>query len=69
MEAYAQVFDEDGALDRLEAFASLNGPDFYGLPVNDGTVTLVRGGETVPERIGDVVPFGAGGTYGWRIEA
>lgn len=67
MEAYAQMFDEDGALDRLEAFASLNGPAFYGLPVNEGTMTLTRGGELVPERIGDVVPFGAGGRFGWRV--
>lgn len=69
IEAYAQVFDEDGALDRLEAFASLNGPAFYGLPVNEGTIALRRGGETVPNRIGDVVPYGAGSAFGWRLEA
>jgi dihydroorotase len=69
LEAYARVFDEDGALDRFEAFASLNGPAFYGLPVNEGHVTLARGGETVPERIGDVVPFGAGAAFGWCLEA
>ena len=43
LETYAQVFDEEGALDRLEAFASLNGPAFYGLPPNRGTVALERG--------------------------
>lgn len=68
IEAYAQVFDEDGALDRLEAFASRNGPAFYGLPVNEATMTLVRGGETVPDRIGDVVPYGAGAAFDWRLQ-
>jgi dihydroorotase len=68
IEAYAQVFDEDGALDRLEAFASLNGPAFYGLPVNNDRMTLVRGGEVVPDRIGEVVPYGAGSAFGWRIQ-
>ena len=71
LEAYAQVFGEEGALDRLEAFASLNGPAFYGLPPNEERVTLERSAVSVPERIGDgsgaVVPFGAGGTFGWRI--
>lgn len=42
IEVYAQVFDEEGALDKLEAFASLNGPRFYGLPVNEERITLVR---------------------------
>ena len=50
---YAQVFEEEGALDRFEAFASLNGPAFYGLPVNEETVTLSRQAEPVvfPARI------------------
>jgi dihydroorotase len=71
LEAYAQVFDEEGALDRLEGFASLNGPAFYGLPLNPGTVTLERDGVDVPDRIGEgegsVVPYGAGGRFGWRM--
>lgn len=71
IESYAAVFDEEGALDRLEAFASENGPRFYGLPLNDGTVTLKRGGETVPESFpadGDgIVPFHAGETMAWRL--
>jgi dihydroorotase len=67
LEAYAQVFDEEGALDRLEAFASLRGPAFYGLPVNEGSVTLERGDCAVPKQIGDLVPFGAGGSFGWRL--
>lgn len=72
IESYLQAFDEDGALGTFEAFASLNGPAFYGLPVNEGTVTLVRGGETVPDELpaaGDtIVPFHAGETLGWRLD-
>ena len=71
LESYAQVFEEENALDRLEGFASEHGPHFYGLPLNDGTVTLERTGTTVPERIGDdalaLVPFHAGETLRWRI--
>jgi len=71
LEAYAQVFDEEGALDRFEGFASLNGPAFYGLPVNKGTVTLERAPTEVSERIGEgpesLVPFGSGGQFGWRL--
>ena len=71
LEAYAQVFDEEGALDRFEAFASLNGPAFYDLPVTEERVTLERAPVQVPERIGEgqsaVVPFGAGGAFGWRF--
>ena len=67
IEAYAQVFDEEGALDRLEGFASEHGPHFYGLPLNQGTLTLERGGEEVPATIGEVVPFGAGSRFGWRL--
>ncbi|MEK9725954.1 MAG: dihydroorotase [Rhodospirillaceae bacterium] len=48
---YAQVFDEEGALDRLEAFASLNGPGFYGLGVNDATVTLERAAGDPPHTV------------------
>ena len=74
LESYAQVFDEEGALDRLEAFASENGAGFYGLPLNTGTVTLERGEVTVPERLpgagGVIVPFHAGETLHWRrVEA
>ena len=69
LESYARVFDEDGALDRFEAFASENGAKFYGLPLNEGTVTLERAEVAVPERYGDVVPFHAGETIGWRVVA
>lgn len=51
MQVYAQAFDEDNKLDALEAFASLNGPTFYGLPVNDETMTLKRAETDAPERI------------------
>ena len=71
MESYAQVFEEEDALDRLEAFASLNGPAFYGLPVNQGTVTLEKRAVAVPETLGEgetrVVPFHAGEQLRWSI--
>jgi dihydroorotase len=51
IETYAQVFDEDGKLDKLEAFASLNGPKHYGLAPNEETITLERQNWTAPEEI------------------
>ena len=71
LESYAAVFDEEGALDRFEGFASANGPRFYGLPLNEATITLERA-ETIVPRIIDangtpVVPFHAGETLGWRL--
>ena len=68
LEAYATVFDEEDALDRLEGFASDHGALFYGRPLNEGTVTLVRGETIVPDRIGDLVPFLAGETLRWRLD-
>ncbi|BCU06233.1 dihydroorotase [Allochromatium tepidum] len=72
LEAYAEVFDRAGALDRLEGFASRHGPDFYGLPRNQERIRLIRASWTLPERyaFGDsqVVPMCAGETIGWRIE-
>lgn len=67
LESYVTVFDEEGALDRFEGFASEHGPNFYGLPLNGGTITLERGETVVPDRIGEVVPFHAGETLGWRL--
>lgn len=71
LEVYAQAFDEEGALGRLEAFASLNGPAFYGLPGNEDTITLERGERRPgpPVRVGydEVKPFDGGGIPGWRI--
>ena len=71
LESYAQTFEEEGALDRLEAFASEFGPRFYGLPLNDGTVTLRRDPLAVPEEVRQgelcVVPFHAGERLSWRF--
>jgi len=71
LELYAQVFDEEGALDKLEAFASLNGPEFYDLPANETRVTLRREETVVPDRVGDgdlaVTPFRAGETLRWKL--
>ena len=67
LEAYAQVFDEENALDRLEGFASEHGPRFYGLDLNPDRIELIRGPSQVPERVGSVVPFGAGESFGWRM--
>ncbi|HUS53476.1 MAG TPA: dihydroorotase [Thermohalobaculum sp.] len=70
----AHVFEEDGALDRLESFVSLNGPAFYGLPVNQGTVTLVKQLDPVayPAKIetgaGPVTVFDPGFPLHWRVE-
>ncbi|WP_189541366.1 dihydroorotase [Novosphingobium arvoryzae] len=71
LESYITAFDQEGALDKFEAFASENGPRFYGLPLNEGTVTLERGDVVVPEVIDAngtaIVPFHAGETLGWRL--
>jgi dihydroorotase len=71
LETYAAVFDAEGKLDNLEAFASLNGPRFYGLPVNEGRITLERAEVKVPDRIEsagiELVPFHAGETLGWKL--
>ena len=68
---YAQVFEEEGALEHLEAFASLNGPRFYGLPANQDTITLERRPGPVPERVAagsdELIPFAAGEDVAWRI--
>jgi dihydroorotase len=73
LESYLTVFDEEGALDRFEAFASENGPRFYGLPLNEGTVTFERAETLVPQSIDangtPIVPFHAGETLGWRISS
>ncbi len=72
LQTYAQVFDEEGALDRLEAFASLNGPKFYGLLANADTVTLRRRRDR-PERAmtvgaADVAMFRGGEWLAWSID-
>lgn len=71
LESYAAAFEEEGALDRLEAFASENGARFYGLPLNEERVVLERMETKVPDalRAADtrVVPFHAGETLTWRF--
>ena len=71
LESYAAVFEVEGALDKLEGFASEHGSRFYGLPLNEGTVTLERVENEVPDRMGvgdiDLVPFHAGQTLGWSF--
>ncbi|HAC30809.1 MAG TPA: dihydroorotase [Marinobacter hydrocarbonoclasticus] len=68
---YADIFEELGILDKLEAFASFNGADFYGVPRNTDTVTLVREPWTMPENLplagGGIVPLKAGETVNWRL--
>ena len=71
LETYATVFDEEGALDRFKAFASENGPRFYGLPLNQGRVALERVPTEVPEKLpaagSAIVPFKAGDTLPWKF--
>lgn len=71
MELYATAFDSVGKLDQLEAFASLNGPAFYGLPVNQGKLTLRRNRYTIPGELpmadSTVVPLAAGEFLDWEM--
>ncbi len=71
IELYAIAFEEAGALDRLEGFASRFGPQFYGLPPNDDSITLVREPWTVPQSLafgdGELVPLRAGETISWKL--
>lgn len=68
---YADIFEELGILDKLEAFASFNGPDFYGLPRNTDSITLVREPWTMPAELplagGTIVPLKAGETVHWKL--
>jgi dihydroorotase len=71
MELYTEAFAQAGALDKLEAFASFNGPAFYGLPRNEGTITLVRESwnlpATVPMGENELVPLNAGERIDWKM--
>ncbi|CAG2127262.1 dihydroorotase [Cupriavidus plantarum] len=73
MELYAEAFDNAGALDKLEAFASFNGPAFYGLPRNTGTLTLAREDWELPTEVpyGEttLVPLRAGETMRWKARS
>lgn len=71
IELYAEAFDNLGALDKLEGFASFHGPDFYGLPRNSDQITLVRDSWLAPEQLPFddqcVIPLRAGETLQWRL--
>ena len=71
LELYAQAFEEAGALDKLEAFASFHGPDFYGLPRNRSQVVLRRQAwvppETLPFGEAQLKPLGGGESLAWRL--
>ncbi len=72
IELYAQIFEQLGILDKLEAFASFHGPDFYGLPRNRDTITLIREDWSVPETVdvagAAMVPFYAGQLLHWKVK-
>jgi dihydroorotase len=71
MELYAEMFEQAGALDKLEGFASFYGADFYALPRNTSTLTLQKHDWTVPEQFGDadarITPLKAGETLHWQV--
>lgn len=72
IEMYAEVFDNAGALDKLEAFASLNGPDFYNLPRNQERITLVRESwmpaESFPFGEAELKPLRSGEALPWKLQ-
>ncbi|MGJ8525844.1 Dihydroorotase [Halomonadaceae bacterium LMG 33818] len=69
--AYAEVFEDEGALDAFEGFCSLNGPRFYGLPINEEKITLARQETSYPEQLGEgdtlVHPYLGGGSTRWGV--
>jgi dihydroorotase len=71
IELYAQVFDQAGALDKLEAFASINGPSFYGLPLNKSRIVLHKKAWQLPDSIPyegtQLIPLGAGSSLDWQL--
>jgi dihydroorotase len=73
LELYATVFEEEGAIEKFENFASIYGPAYYGLETNAGTVTLTREEYMVPEYVTvsngtEIKPFLAGKVLGWRLK-
>lgn len=69
LESYAKTFEEEGALEFLEAFASENGPNFYGLPLNEGRIILAKRPVDVPQEVGNaLVPFHAGEKLDWHFD-
>lgn len=73
VELYAEVFEEANAMDKLEAFASTNGPEFYKLPYNKTTISLDRKSWEIPQSIpfdgSEIVPLAAGNLLNWRLES
>ena len=71
LESYLQVFEEEGAIEHFERFASLAGPGFYGLPVHEERIVLLRSATAVPDSIdacgSSIVPFHAGEVLNWRV--
>jgi dihydroorotase len=71
IELYAEAFESAGALEKLEGFASFHGADFYRLPRNTGTITLVKESWEVPASFAfgadELVPLRAGERIGWRL--
>ena len=71
IEIYTSIFEQQDALDKLEAFASFNGPDFYGLPRNKQTITLIKQDWKIPDHYSlgtnQLVPFLAGQTINWKL--
>jgi dihydroorotase len=71
IELYTEVFEQADALDKLEAFASINGPTFYQLPINDDTITLIKSSWQVPKTMNfgsdQVVPIRAGEAIQWQL--
>lgn len=68
IELLAEVFDKRGAISKLEPFTSEFGARFYGLPLNEGQITLEQKEWTVPDSYAEVVPFMAGQTLHWYAE-
>ena len=73
LELYTQVFEEERSLDKLESFASLNGPAFYGMDVNKNYVTLIKAKSRIPGMIpvsdgSSIRPFRAGKTLNWKLK-
>lgn len=72
MELYAEAFEQVDALDKLEAFASFNGPDFYGLPRNQGTITLEKTEWKMPKKLclgnETLIPFRANEMLSWKLK-
>ncbi|MEX2353197.1 MAG: dihydroorotase, partial [Gammaproteobacteria bacterium] len=73
IEFYAEVFEQEGYLDRLEQFASINGAGFYGLPVNTQTITLDKQDWQIPESLpfadSEIIPLRAGEPCHWKLRA